>query len=139
MFLLDSGVISELRKARAGKADRNVVRWIRSVAASDLYVSIIAIQELEVGVLLAERGDPANGVLLRSWLDDHVLPAFAERILPIDAAVARRSAALHVSDPRPVRDTMMAATALTHGMTIATRNVADFDRTDVMLLNPWTA
>jgi hypothetical protein len=137
MFLLDTNVISELRKARAGKADRNVAAWARAVPAGSLFLSAIVIQELEIGTLLAERRDPPTGAILRAWLDDHVLPAFAERILSVDTTVARRSAALHVSDPRPVRDGLIAATGLVHGMTVVTRNVADFAPTGVPLLNPW--
>jgi predicted nucleic acid-binding protein len=137
MFLLDTNVISELRKARAGRADRNVATWIRTVPAGSLFLSVIVIQELEIGTLLVERRDPAQGAILRSWLDEHVLTAFFERILPVDTAVARRSAALHVPDPRPIRDGLIAATALVHGMTVVTRNVDDFRLTGVEVLNPW--
>jgi len=137
MYLLDTNVISELRKVRAGKADANVAAWVRSVPAASLFLSSIVIQELEIGTLLAERRDAAKGALLRSWLDDHVLPIFSDRILPVDTAVARRSAALHVPDPRPVRDGLIAGTALTHGMTLVTRNVSDFGSTGAPLLNPW--
>lgn len=138
MFILDTNVVSELRKARHGKADSHVVQWADSVAAADLFVSAITIHELEIGVLLAERRDPPKGAVLRAWLDNHVLPAFAGRILPIDTAVAQRSARLHVPDPQPLRDGLIAATALVHGMTVATRNVSDFVASRVALLNPWT-
>jgi len=97
MYLLDTNVISEIRKARAGKADRNVAAWAAAVAVADLFVSVVAIQEIEIGVLLAERRDPRQGRLLRAWLDVHVLGAFADRILPVDLSVARRSARLHVA------------------------------------------
>jgi predicted nucleic acid-binding protein len=137
MFLLDTNVISELRRAKAGKADRNVVAWVRTVSAGSLFLSAIVIQELEIGTLLAERRDPSTGAILRAWLDGHVLSTFYERILPVDTAVARRSAALHVPDPRSIRDALIAATALTHGMTVVTRNSADFEPTGVPLLNPW--
>jgi toxin FitB len=137
MFLLDTNVISELRKARAGKADRNVSAWIQAVSAASLFLSVIVIQELEIGTLLAERRNPAKGALLRAWLDDQVLPTFSERILTVDTAVARRSAALHVPDPRPIRDGLIAGTALVHGMTVVTRNAADFESTGVPVLNPW--
>lgn len=139
MFLLDTNVVSELRKVRAGKADRNVAAWIRPIAAGRLFLSAIVVQELEVGTLLAERRDPTQGAILRAWLDEHVLPAFAERILPVDTAVARRSAALHVPDPRRIRDGLIAATALVHGMTVVTRNLGDFVPTGVSVLNPWEA
>lgn len=137
MYLLDTNVVSELRKIRLGKADVRVAAWADSVDAADLYLSVITIQELEMGVLLLERRDAAQGTLLRTWLDAHVLPAFAGRILPVDIAVAQRSARLHVPDPRPVRDGLIAATALVHGMTVVTRNVADFEPTGVPTLNPW--
>jgi predicted nucleic acid-binding protein len=137
MFLLDTNVISELRKVRAGKADRNVAAWVRTVPAGSLFLSAIVIQELEIGTLLAERRDPPKGAILRAWLDEHVLPTFGERILSVDTVVARRSAALHIPDPRPIRDGLIAATALTHGMIVVTRNVADFEPTGVPLLNPW--
>ena len=137
MYLLDTNVVSELRKARAGKADPNVARWADSVDANQLYLSVISVQELEIGVLLVERRDAAQGAMLRTWLNDHVLPAFTGRILPVDTTIALCSARMHVPDPHPVRDGLIAATALVHGMTIVTRNVDDFTRTGGMVFNPW--
>lgn len=138
MYLLDTHVVSELRKIRLGKADAQVATWADSVDASDLYLSVITVQELEIGVMLAERRDPSQGAVLRIWLNDHVLPAFAGRILNVDTAVVLRSARLHVPAPRPVRDRLIAATALVHGMIVVTRNVADFESTGALILNPWT-
>jgi toxin FitB len=138
-YLLDTNVVSELRKIRAGKADLNVAAWAETVDVHSLYISAITAQELEIGILLAERRDPQQGAILRQWLDAHVVPAFAGRILPVDMAVALRSARLHVPDPRPVRDGLIAATALVHGMTIVTRNVTDFEPTGAQILNPWLA
>ena len=137
MFLLDTNVVSELRKANAGKADKNVVGWASGTSAGELFVSVITIEELEIGVLLAERRDPPHGRMLRRLLEAQVLPAFGNRVLPIDVAVARRSASLHVPDPRPVKDTLIAATALIHGMSVVTRNVADFAPMGVDLIDPW--
>ncbi len=137
MFILDTNVVSELRKVRLGKADEHVAKWADSVNTSDLYLSVITVQELEIGILLVERRDPLQGAMLRSWMNSHVLPAFANRILSIDTLVARRSAQLHVPNPQPVRDGLIAATALVHGMTVVTRNVEDFKATGVQLLNPW--
>jgi predicted nucleic acid-binding protein len=139
MYLLDTNVVSELRKIGAGKADRYVAAWADTTDAADMYLSVITLQELEIGVLLIERRDPAQGALFRAWLTGHVLPAFGGRIVAIDTAVAQRSARLHVPDPRPVRDALIAATAVVHGMTVVTRNVADFEPTGVPLLNPWKA
>lgn len=139
MFLLDTNVVSELRKIRLGRADANVARWADSVDAADLYLSAITVQELEIGVLLAQRRDPQQGAIFRTWLNRQVLPAFAGRILPVDTAVARRSAGLHVPDPRPLSDGLIAGTALVHGMTVVTRNIGDFAPMGVALLNPWSA
>lgn len=139
MFVLDTNVVSELRKIRLGKADANVAAWAESVNAADLFVSAITLLELELGVLLIEKKDANQGALLRSWLEQQVLPEFADRTLPVDAAVARRCARLHVPDKRGERDALIAATALEHGMTVVTRNVADFKPTGVALVNPWEA
>jgi toxin FitB len=137
MYLLDTNVISELRKAKSGKVDKNVVSWANNVSATRLFLSVITILEIEIGVLLVERRDPSQGAVLRSWLNVHVLPAFSERILPFDTAVAQRCARLHVPDRRSDRDSIIAATALVHGMTIVTRNIDDFAPTGVEILNPW--
>ena len=139
MFLLDTNVISELRKAGDGKADANVVTWLSSVDATTVYLSAITLMEIELGILRIERRDPVQGSRLRAWMDQHILPEFADRTLPVDAAVALRCALLHVPDPRPERDAFIAATALAHGMTVVTRNIADFAPTGVPLLNPWDA
>ncbi|MCB1954963.1 MAG: type II toxin-antitoxin system VapC family toxin [Rhodocyclaceae bacterium] len=137
MYLLDTNVVSELRKVRAGKADPNVAAWAESVDAADLFVSAITIMELELGVLSIERKDAVQGAALRTWMEQQVLPEFAERTLPIDLAVAQRCARLHVPDKRGERDALIAATAIVHGMTVVTRNVADFEPTGVTILDPW--
>jgi predicted nucleic acid-binding protein len=137
VILVDTNVVSELRKARAGKADLNVVAWSRSVRPRDLYLSVVTLQEIETGVLLRERADPRQGVVLRRWLEARVLRGFAGRILPVTIPIARRCAALHVPDPRPVRDALIAATALVHGLTVVTRNAKDFAPTGVPTIDPW--
>jgi len=139
MFVLDTNVVSELRKVRFGKADVNVAAWAQSVDAADLFVSAITLMELELGVLSIERKDATQGAKLRSWLEQQVLPEFSGRTLSIDTAVAQRCARLHVPDQRGERDALIAATALVHGMTVATRNVADFKPTGVSIINPWEA
>jgi len=137
MVILDTNVVSELRKVRAGKVDPNVAAWAASVDATTLYLSAITLMEIELGVTAAEHRDEAQGSMLRIWLESHVLPEFADRVLPVDTAVALRCARLHVPDRRSDRDALIAATALVHGMGVATRNVADFEPTGVALINPW--
>jgi predicted nucleic acid-binding protein len=135
MYILDTNVVSELRKAK--KAHPSVRNWANTLPAGSLYLSVISILELELGVLLMERRDPEQGRILRSWMDKHVLPSFAERVLAIDTQVAQRSAALHVPDPRSDRDALIAATALIHQMTVVTRNVDHFRPMGVTVINPW--
>jgi hypothetical protein len=135
MYLLDTKVVSELR--RRERTHPKVAAWADSVAPADLFLSAITILEIEAGVLTIERRDPAQGKVLRTWLDGKVLPAFAERILPVDTAVAQRCARLHVPDPRGERDALIAATALVHRLTLVTRNIADFQPMSVAVLNPW--
>lgn len=137
MFLLDTNVISELRKAGDGKADANVVAWLSSLDATTFYLSAITLMELELGILRIERRDTAQGARLRGWMHSRILPEFRERVLPVDTAVALRCAALHVPNLRAERDALIAATALVHGMTVVTRNLHDFQPTGVPVLNPW--
>lgn len=139
MLLLDTNVVSELRKVGDGRADPGVMAWLAGTDASSCYVSALTLMELEIGILRVERRDPAQGNLLRRWMESRVMPEFAERTLPVDTTVALRCARLHVPDPRAERDALIAATALVHGMRVVTRNVADFAATGVPLLNPWTA
>jgi len=139
MYLLDTNVISEFRKASAGKADRQVAAWANSVSTESMFLSAVCILEMEMGALLMERRDPRQGAVLRSWLEDRVLPAFTGRVLPVDTSVALRCAALHVPNPRSYRDSLIAATAMIHSMTVVTRNTSDFEPTGVALLHPWLA
>jgi len=139
MYLLDTNVVSELRKVPTGRANARVAGWAWSVPVVSQYLSAVTILELEVGILRMERKDPVQGAALRSWMDGYVLRDFAGRILQIDAAVALRCALLHVPDPLPEIDAMIAATALVHGMTVVTRNVEDFAGTGVAVFNPWEA
>jgi predicted nucleic acid-binding protein len=139
MFILDTNVVSELRKAKAGKANPGLTEWANEVPAALMFLSVISLHELEHGVLLAERCDPARGDVLRQWLDTSVVNAFAGRFLPVDEPVARRAAALHVPNPAPFRDALIAATAQVHSMTVVTRNVSDFGRfAGLEVTNPWT-
>jgi predicted nucleic acid-binding protein len=135
MYLLDTNVLSELR--RPERADASVAGWAARTPAAAFWISVISILEIEMGVLRVERRDPAQGAQLRKWFEGQVLRSFESRILPVDVAVARRAAALHVPDPRADRDALIAATALIHGLTVVTRNIGDFEATAVPLVNPW--
>lgn len=137
MILLDTNVLSEIRKIRNGRADPAVAAWSAGQAEADLFLSAISVMEIEKGVLRLARRDPHQAALLRHWLDHTILPSFAGRILPFDAEVARACAALHVPISRPELDAMIAATALVHGLVVATRNTADFEGLGVRLVDPW--
>lgn len=136
-YLLDTNVISELRKIGDGRADAGVVAWIEAVDAASFFISAITILELERGVLGVLRRDRAQGARLRAWLDDHIRPEFAGRILPVDEVVATRCAHLHVPNRRNEADALIAATALVNSMTVVTRNVGDFEGTGVVVVDPW--
>jgi toxin FitB len=137
MFLLDTNVVSELR--RPERANANVRAWASSTPAEHCAISVVTVLELQRGTLLMERRDAMQGAILRRWLEQEILSPPAARILTIDIAIARQCAALHVLDPRPERDALIAATALVHGLTVVTRNTADFEPMGVAVLNPWRA
>ena len=140
MYLLDTVVVSETRKIRTGRADPGVASWVAQVDHDLAYISAITIQELELGVLLAERRDPASGTILRHWLDTDVYEAFNRRTLPVDATVARLAASLHVPDPAPANDALIGATAIANNMVLATRTARDFERfPGLEVLNPWAS
>jgi hypothetical protein len=134
-FLLDTNVISELR--RPERASPLVAEWAAAQAQEHLWCTVISILELETGALQTLRRDRLQGLMLRTWIDEKVLPSFAGRIIPIDTAVALKCASLHVPDRRPDRDAYIAATALVHDLTVVTRNTKDFEPTGVKLLDLW--
>lgn len=136
-YLLDTNVVSELRKVGDGRADANVTHWVASQDASELFISAITILEIERGILSVQRRDASQGARLREWMDSRVRPEFVDRILPIDDAVATRCAHLHIPDRRNEADALIASTALVHGLTVVTRNIKDFDGTGVIIVDPW--
>ena len=138
MYLLDTNVVSELRKSRTRGADQNVVAWANSISVDDLYLSVISILEIEIGVSLVERRDVLQGNALRNWFDGNVMPTFAGRVLPVDTAVARACARFHVPNPLPDRDALIAATAQVNRKIVVTRNVSDFSPTGIEIINPWS-
>lgn len=137
MYLLDTNVVSELRKAGTGQAHPAVKRWADSVDPIVVHLSVVSIMEIEIAILRLARRDGAQAERLRSWLERQVLTAFAGRILAVDLPVALRCAQLLVPEPKADRDALIAATAHVHGLTVVTRNTAEFQATGVALLDPW--
>jgi toxin FitB len=137
MYLLDTNVISELRRAPSGRASANVVAWAGVQSVETLFLSVISLFEIERGILQANRRDPTQGEILRRWFGEYLIPAFAGRILPIDDAIAKRAAHLHSPDPAPLADSLIAATALVHGLTVVTRNTVDFQFSGLTVFDPW--
>ena len=134
-YLLDTNVVSELRRPRP---DPGVVRWLEAARGDDLYLSVLTIGEIRLGIVRLERRDPARAEVLEAWLAG-LEQGYADRILPVTAAVARRWAALNTDRPLPVVDALLAATAAEHDATLVTRNVADLAGVDVPLLDPFGA
>lgn len=137
-WLLDTNVVSELRKS-SRRGDPAVRAWIGSRHPSELHLSSITVLEIELGIRRLARRDPEQAGRLQRWLDEDLLEVFSGRILPIDVAVARRAAQMHVPDPRPERDALIAATAAAHGLSIVSRNIRDFMPLGVPVINPWDA
>lgn len=136
-FLLDTCVISEMVKARPNLA---VVRWIDSVEEGKLFLSVLSLGELEKGI--AKLQDVSRKDVLREWLEQDLAERFAGRILPIDTSVAvawgkMQGEAERNGNKLPAIDSLLAATAQTNGLTLATRNVVDFERCGSRVFNPW--
>lgn len=138
MFLLDTNVVSELRKLGGSRVDARFTTWVSEREATNFYISVVTLMELEIGILRIERRDVPQGERLRTWMNRYVLHEFRERTLLVDSAVAMKCAKLHVPDPRAERDALIAATAIVHGLAVVTGNVADFKATEVDVINPWT-
>jgi toxin FitB len=137
MYLIDTNVVSELRRQRI--SDPNVLTWFRRQSASHLHLSVISLMELEQGYYKLKRRDALQAAAIRTWIDESVLESFQDRILSVDVAISQTCARLHVPDPKGYGDAIIAATALIHNLTVVTRNTDDFDGTGVSLLNPWLA
>jgi predicted nucleic acid-binding protein len=135
MYLLDTNVLSELRRGK--RADAKVATWSRAVHPTDLFLSIVTILEVERGILLVERRDKKQGAMLRAWLNERVMPQFDGRILAVDTAIAQKCAALQIPHPRPHLDALIAATAIVHQLKLATRNIRDFEDIGLEVVNPW--
>ncbi|WP_231403513.1 type II toxin-antitoxin system VapC family toxin [Diaphorobacter sp. JS3051] len=135
MLILDTNVLSEVRKSTCHPS---VQAWMAEQAMDQLYITSITVLEIQRGISqLALRGEEAQATVLARWLDDMVLPAFSNRILPMDHVMARRAAKLTWADSRDYRDSLMAAAGLVHGAALVTRNVKHFEVSGVLLINPW--
>ena len=137
MYLLDTNVVSELRKANTPNIDSNVESWAKTVPVGELHISVISVQEIQTGIDLKMRKDEVQAIRLQEWFNENVLKTFENRIVPIDEAIALVCAKLHVPNKRPYADSLIAASANHHNMTLVTRNVGDFEGLTTKLLNPW--
>lgn len=139
MYLVDTNVISEIRKITRGTCDPAVAAWANDVDPLALYLSVVSIMELETGNLRLARRDARQAAVLRHWIDHDIRVAFdGARLLPVSAEIASRCATLHVPNPMPHIDAWIAATALVHDLVVVTRNVKDFEQTGAKLFNPWS-
>jgi predicted nucleic acid-binding protein len=133
MHLLDTPVVAALRNARSAGADPGMTLWASGVPRQSLFISAITLHELEDQAARAERQDRNTGAMWRAWIDDHVMRAFDGRVLAVDAAVVRRAAGLGYAEQR---DGLIAATALEHGLTLATLRPRAFKTGRVRVFNP---
>jgi len=133
-YLIDTNVLSEARKPHG---DPNVKHWLREQQTNNLAISAITVLEIDVGIRLLRRRDPTAAGVFQHWLDHQVLTAFSGRVLPFDLACALRTSPMHVPDPAPEHDAIIAGTALVHDLVVVTRNVDDFARLEVEVINPW--
>lgn len=134
-FLLDTNVVSEMR--RPALLPKPVADWFDAADADAMFISVATLLEVEIGIRRLERRDPRQGAILRRWKNESLPTAFHERVLPLDQTIAERCAALHVPNPRPLLDSIIAATAIVHNLVLVTRNIGDFAGTGARLLNPW--
>lgn len=137
MYLLDTNIVSELRKLETGKIHPQVYRWIKSNGFTHTYISAVTLAEIQTGILSLARKDKAQAASLDNWFTNRLLPAYRTRTLSVDTEVALICAQLHIPAKRPINDAYIAATAIAHNLTPVTRNVRDFQGLPLMLENPF--
>ncbi len=136
-YLLDTNVVSALR--RKDRAESRVLDWFERAAGAEFFVSALTIMEIEIGIQRLERHDKQQADIVRSWKEGALTTQFRGRLLNVDLEVAERCAALHVPDPRPEIDALIAATAIVRRLTLVTRNERDFTSMPVAVVNPWSS
>lgn len=137
MYLLDTNIVSELRKLETGKIHPQVYRWIKSNGFTHTYISAVTLAEIQTGILSLARKDKAQAASLDNWFTNRLLPAYRTRTLSVDTEVALICAQLHIPAKRPINDAYIAATAIAHNLTLVTCNVRDFQGLPLMLENPF--
>jgi len=137
MYLLDTNIVSELRKLETGKIHPQVYRWIKSNGFTHTYISAVTLAEIQTGILSLARKDKAQAASLDNWFTNRLLPAYRTKTLPVDTKVALIYAQLNVPNKRPINDAYIAATAIAHKLKLVTRNIQDFQGLPLMLENPF--
>ena len=137
MYLLDTNIISELKKLDSGKIHPQVQRWAYSINLMQTKISVVSITEIRTDILSLARKDQAQAASLDNWFTNRLLPAYRTRTLSVDTEVALICAQLHIPAKRPINDAYIAATAIAHNLTLVTRNVRDFQGLPLMLENPF--
>jgi len=137
MYLLNTNIISELKKLDSGKIHPQVQRWAYSINLMQTKISVVSIIEIRTGILSLARKDQAQAASLDNWFTNRLLPAYRTRTLSVDTEVALICAQLHIPAKRPINDAYIAATAIAHNLTLVTCNVRDFQGLPLMLENPF--
>lgn len=137
MYLLDTNIISELKKLDSGKIHPQVQRWAYSINLMQTKISVVSITEIRTGILSLARKGQAQAASLDNWFTNRLLPAYRTRTLSVDTEVALICAQLHIPAKRPINDAYIAATAIAHNLTLVTRNVRDFQGLPLILENPF--
>lgn len=139
MFLLDTNVISELRKIKIGKANKGLEIWSKNHNKKIMFLSVISLLELEIGALSLERKDPKQGTVIRMWIDEIIKPKFKDRIIPVSTKTVLICSKMHIPNRKSITDSLIAATAIEHNLTVITRNEKDFEETGAKIFNPFSS
>ena len=138
MYLIDTNVLSEVRKLASGRCHANVARWWRALDGEELFLSVLVLGELHQGIERLRARDPVQATALETWLG-HVVVQFAGRILAVDQRVAEAWGRMSAARSLATVDALLAATAQVHGLTLVTRNLADVAGCGVRVLDPFSA